>query len=73
MSDNTRKSITFFISYMEAMDDLKEKGLVTDADVAKWYEAITHYAFYGVEPEHKGVLRALWCAMFPTLSSIVFI
>lgn len=56
-----RKSFTFFVSYWEAIEELP------DRDQLPVLKAIIKYAFFGEEPNFKGVKQAVFLLVKPTL------
>lgn len=60
------KGFTFTENYYAIISD-EENGL-TDDEKAHLYKALIDYIFAGVEPEFKGVMRAVFYALLPVLN-----
>lgn len=56
---------SFFRSFWEGMEDLE------DGDRLALYDAISTYAFTGVEPEFAGMMRTAWKLAKPNIDSSV--
>lgn len=58
-----REAFVFYRSYYEAAMELPEKERL------KLYDAIIEYALYGVEPDIKGVVKAVFVSIKPGIDS----
>ena len=57
------KAVLFFLSYFEALQDLKPMQQL------EAYNAIFQYAFHGTEPKLSKTVKPLWTLIKPTIDS----
>ena len=59
------KAVLFFLSYFEALQDLKPMQQL------EAYNAIFQYAFHGTEPKLSKTVKPLWTLIKPTIDSSI--
>lgn len=59
-----RQYFPFYLSFYEMLQTLP-----TPEEKIIWVDAITKYAFFGIEPNFSGLAKTAWCALKPNLDA----